>query len=119
MASIRPAFRRRGVRAIGRRCRFNGRWRGFQTEPGQCTLITEIDFEVGHRSAPPRSIAPPGVGPRAKARGVKLGGMTACSIRNHNEAKERAKALRPVLAQLAGMSARAIAAELSAPSGGP
>ena len=42
----------------------------------------------------------------------------------HAEAKERAEALRPILAELAGCSANAIAAELNArkvptPKGGP
>jgi DNA-binding HxlR family transcriptional regulator len=44
--------------------------------------------------------------------------------RTRDEAKERAKALRPIFAELVGMSARAIAAELnernvSTPNGGP
>ena len=49
-----------------------------------------------------------------KAQGVKLGGLNAKGIQNRDEAKARAEALRPVLAELAGMSARAIAAELNA-----
>ena len=48
-----------------------------------------------------------------KAQGVKLGGLNAKGIQNRDEAKERAEALRPVLAELAGMSARAIAAVLN------
>jgi recombinase len=49
----------------------------------------------------------------AKARGVKLGGTNAQSIANRNEAKKRAKELRPILTELAGMSANATAAELN------
>ncbi len=37
-----------------------------------------------------------------KAQGVKLGGLNAKGIRNRDEAKARAEALRPVLAELAG-----------------
>lgn len=49
----------------------------------------------------------------AKARGVKLGGTNAQSIANRNEATKRAKELRPILIELAGMSANAAAAELN------
>jgi DNA invertase Pin-like site-specific DNA recombinase len=49
----------------------------------------------------------------AKARGVVLGGLNAKGIRNREEAKARAEALRPILAELAGLSTRAIAAELN------
>ena len=49
-----------------------------------------------------------------KAQGVKLGGLNAKGVRNRDEAKARAEALRPILAELAGLSARAIAAELNA-----
>jgi DNA invertase Pin-like site-specific DNA recombinase len=49
-----------------------------------------------------------------KAQGVKLGGLNAKGVRNREEAKARADELRPVLAELAGLSARAIAAELNA-----
>jgi DNA invertase Pin-like site-specific DNA recombinase len=49
----------------------------------------------------------------AKRRGVKLGGTNAQSLKAAAQAKERAEALRPVLAELAGMSARALAAELN------
>ena len=49
-----------------------------------------------------------------KAQGVKLGGLTVGSIRNRDEARQRAELLRPVLAELAGMPARAIARELTA-----
>lgn len=57
----------------------------------------------------------------AKARGVKLGGD---GIKNRDEAKARALALKPVLKELAGKSANAIAKELNArkiatPSGAP
>jgi DNA invertase Pin-like site-specific DNA recombinase len=54
---------------------------------------------------------------RAKARGVKLGGENAQSLRNKAEADARAQALRPILADIVGdnrdMSANAIAAELN------
>jgi hypothetical protein len=50
---------------------------------------------------------------RMNARGVKLGGLYAKGIKNREEARDRAEALRPVLAELSGMSARAIAAELN------
>jgi DNA invertase Pin-like site-specific DNA recombinase len=49
----------------------------------------------------------------AKARGVKLGGRNAQSDRNAAEANRRAKELRPILAELAGMSANKAAAELN------
>ena len=59
-----------------------------------------------------------------KAQGVKLGGFTVGSIRNRDEASQRAELLRPIFAELAGMTARAIAGELNErevllPSGGP
>ena len=49
----------------------------------------------------------------AKRRGVKLGGRNAQSEKTKAEALARAEALRPVLAELAHMSARAAAAELN------
>jgi DNA invertase Pin-like site-specific DNA recombinase len=49
----------------------------------------------------------------AKARGVKLGGLNASGIKNRDAAKERDQALLPILAELNGMSARAIAAQLN------
>ena len=49
----------------------------------------------------------------AKARGVKLGGTNAQSIANRNEANKRAKELRPILTELAGLSANKAAAELN------
>jgi DNA invertase Pin-like site-specific DNA recombinase len=60
----------------------------------------------------------------AKARGVKLGGLNAKGIKNRDAAKERAQTLLPILAELNGMSARAIAAQLNVrkvptPNGGP
>src|SRR5712664_2501572 len=60
----------------------------------------------------------------AKSRGVKLGGLNAKGIKNRDAAKERARALLPILAELNGMSARAIAAQLNlrsipTPNGGP
>jgi DNA invertase Pin-like site-specific DNA recombinase len=59
----------------------------------------------------------------AKARGVKLGGLNAKGVQFREEARGRAEALRPLLVELAGKSARAIAVELNArgtatPSGG-
>ena len=58
-----------------------------------------------------------------KAQGVKLGGLNAKGIANREEALERAEQLRPVFAELAGMSHRKMAAELNArkiptPAGG-
>ena len=60
----------------------------------------------------------------AKVRGVKLGGLNAGGIKNRTEALGRAQALRPILAELDGMSARAIATQLNVrkvptPNGGP
>jgi DNA invertase Pin-like site-specific DNA recombinase len=49
----------------------------------------------------------------AKARGVKLGGTNAQSIANRNEANRRAKELRPILTELASLSANKAAAELN------
>jgi DNA invertase Pin-like site-specific DNA recombinase len=49
-----------------------------------------------------------------KAQGVKLGGLNAKGIASREEALERAEPLRPVFAELAGMSHRKIAAELNA-----
>ena len=59
-----------------------------------------------------------------KAQGVKLGGLNAGGIKNRTEAQERAVALRPILAELDGMSARSIADQLNmrkvpTPHGGP
>ena len=58
-----------------------------------------------------------------KAQGVRLGGLNAKGIANREEALERAEQLRPVFAELAGMSHRKMAAELNArkiptPAGG-
>ncbi len=58
-----------------------------------------------------------------KAQGVKLGGSNAKSVQNRDDALARAEQLRPVLAELGGLSARKIAAALNerkvaAPSGG-
>ena len=44
-----------------------------------------------------------------KAQGVKLGGLNAKGVANRDEAKARAEALRPLLAELSSLSARAIA----------
>jgi len=60
----------------------------------------------------------------AKARGVKLGGLNAKGIQNRDEARQRAELLRPILAELPGMTARSIARELNerevpTPGGGP
>src|ERR1700722_11977609 len=49
----------------------------------------------------------------AKAQGVKLGGLNAGGIQKRDEARQRAEQLRPIFAELAGMSARAIAAALN------
>jgi len=59
-----------------------------------------------------------------RAQGVKLGGLNARGIANRDEALARAEALRPVLAELAGLSGDKMAAELNArciptPAGGP
>jgi DNA invertase Pin-like site-specific DNA recombinase len=59
-----------------------------------------------------------------KAQGVRLGGLNAGLVKVRDEAKARAEALRPILAELAGKSARAIAIELNArkmptPTGSP
>jgi DNA invertase Pin-like site-specific DNA recombinase len=58
-----------------------------------------------------------------KAQGKKLGGLNAKGIANREEAQQRAEALRPVFAGLAGMSHRKMATELNAmgvptPAGG-
>jgi DNA invertase Pin-like site-specific DNA recombinase len=49
-----------------------------------------------------------------KAQGVKFGGLNAKGIANREEARERAEQLRPVLAELAGLSRRKMALELNA-----
>jgi DNA invertase Pin-like site-specific DNA recombinase len=49
-----------------------------------------------------------------KAQGVRLGGINAGSLRIRDEAMERAETLRPVLAELSDLSARAAARELNA-----
>ena len=62
-----------------------------------------------------------------KARGVKLGGprgLPAINKTRQAGALERARAIAPILSELAGMSARSVAAELNArqvetPSGAP
>jgi DNA invertase Pin-like site-specific DNA recombinase len=52
---------------------------------------------------------------RAKiAQGAKLGGLNEAGIQKRDEAKARAEALRPVLAELEGKSTREIASELNA-----
>src|SRR5258707_440290 len=48
-----------------------------------------------------------------KAQGVKLGGLNAKGIQNRDEARARAEELRPIFAELKGMSARARADELN------
>ena len=48
-----------------------------------------------------------------KAQGVRLGGLNTGVIKARDEARERAEVLRPLFAELAGKSARAIAAELN------
>jgi len=59
-----------------------------------------------------------------KAQGVKLGGLNAKGIANRDEAKARAEALRPILAELGDVSAREIARVLNdrnvpTPTGAP
>jgi DNA invertase Pin-like site-specific DNA recombinase len=49
----------------------------------------------------------------AKRRGVKLGGRNAQSEKTAAEASARAERLRPILAELSGMSANQAAAELN------
>jgi len=49
-----------------------------------------------------------------KAQGKKLGGLNAGGIKTRDAALERAEQLRPVFAELAGLSARKIALELNA-----
>jgi DNA invertase Pin-like site-specific DNA recombinase len=49
----------------------------------------------------------------AKARGVKLGGVTGSSLANQQAAADFAEALRAVFAELAGVSARKAAEELN------
>jgi hypothetical protein len=61
---------------------------------------------------------------RANSRSFKLGGLNARGIANRDEALARAEQLRPVLAELAGLSQGKMAAELNArgipaPAGGP
>jgi len=48
-----------------------------------------------------------------KAQGVKLGGVNAGTIAKRDEALQRAEELRPIFAELAGKSARAIAVTLN------
>jgi DNA invertase Pin-like site-specific DNA recombinase len=48
-----------------------------------------------------------------KAQGAKLGGLNAGGIKKRDEALQRAEQLRPVFVELAGQSARAIAAALN------
>jgi DNA invertase Pin-like site-specific DNA recombinase len=60
----------------------------------------------------------------AKARGVKLGGVTNGSIMNRDAAAQRAEELRPIFAELAGEPDRKIARilndrEIATPSGAP
>jgi DNA invertase Pin-like site-specific DNA recombinase len=58
-----------------------------------------------------------------KAQGFKLGGLNAGGIRKRDEARQRAELLRPIFAELAGKSARAIAIvhnerKVATPTGG-
>jgi DNA invertase Pin-like site-specific DNA recombinase len=48
-----------------------------------------------------------------KAQGIKLGGLNAGGIKKRDEAMQRAEELRPIFTELAGLSARAIAAALN------
>jgi DNA invertase Pin-like site-specific DNA recombinase len=50
---------------------------------------------------------------QAKARGVRIGGLRSKGVELQQEAQGQAEALRPIFAELAGKSARAIAAELN------
>jgi hypothetical protein len=50
---------------------------------------------------------------RRRAQGIKLGGLNAGGIKKRDKALDRAEGLRSVFTELAGMSARAIAAELN------
>jgi hypothetical protein len=57
-------------------------------------------------------------------RSSRRGGFTVGSIRTRDEARQRAELLRPIFAELAGMTARAIARDLNErkvplPGGGP
>ena len=59
----------------------------------------------------------------AKKRGVKLGGLNAKGIAERQAARERAEQMRPLFAELAGMSARKAAEEpnrrsVATPAGG-
>jgi len=61
---------------------------------------------------------------QAKARGVRLGGITAGSIKNRDAAAQRAEELRPIFAELDGLSDRATARALTerkiaTPTGAP
>jgi DNA invertase Pin-like site-specific DNA recombinase len=49
----------------------------------------------------------------AKKRGVKLGGLNAKGMAERQAARERAEQLRPLFAELAGLSARKAAEELN------
>jgi DNA invertase Pin-like site-specific DNA recombinase len=49
-----------------------------------------------------------------KAQGVKLGGLNVKGVANREQALERAERLRPLFAELAGLSKAKIAAELNA-----
>jgi DNA invertase Pin-like site-specific DNA recombinase len=51
--------------------------------------------------------------PAARERGVKLGGLNAKGIAERQAARERAEQLRPLFAELAGLSARKAAEELN------
>jgi DNA invertase Pin-like site-specific DNA recombinase len=50
---------------------------------------------------------------KARREGKPIGGMNAQSLREQSAARERAESLRPLFAELAGKSARQIAAELN------
>ena len=49
----------------------------------------------------------------AKARGIKLGGTNAQSLRNRDAARQRAEQLLPIMVELSGMSANQAAHELN------
>jgi DNA invertase Pin-like site-specific DNA recombinase len=49
----------------------------------------------------------------AKARGTKIGGLNAKGLENQEAARDRAERLRPIFAEMAGLSARKVAEELN------
>jgi len=70
-------------------------------------LLHDVEWQIGHSDLIKAGLQ------AAKARGVKLGGTNAQSIANRDEARQRAEELRPILTELAGMSANKAAVELN------